>query len=224
MIRVWPEHSDGAAIFGAFISVLGGLFGMAFIGAFAFFVPLLLFPPVTSVTTGLLEIAVATAALYLVSNALTLLSRRRPGYHKDEASPLPRRRLSQRGLIAVSLALGILLVAYPGWWHHRLASREYAHSRICYAQLRTADRVPELQAKFAPGYLRYDAGLYLSTAEEHGAMLGIAKEGTDRDLSAAAAAYFSAYSAQATDRRSLLNDVTRCLNDEWAPHGEILNP
>src|SRR6185312_15991142 len=132
-MRLRRIESDGAAIFGAFISVVGGLFAMAFIGAFAIFVPLILVPPVTSLGIALLQLALATAAFYLVANALQALSKRRPGYHEEEASTLPRRRLGQPVLIAISFALGILLVAYPGWWHHRLASREYAHSRICYA-------------------------------------------------------------------------------------------
>lgn len=142
MMRLWPSTSDGAAIFGAFISVLGGLFAMAFLGAFAIFVPLLLFPPVNSVRTAVIEVALATAALYLVSNGLKLLSKRRPGYHEDAASPLPTRPLGQPVLLAISLAVAMLLIAYPAWWHRRLASREYAHSRACYAQLRAGTACP----------------------------------------------------------------------------------
>ena len=228
-MRVWPSISDGAATFGALISVLAGLFAMAFLGAFAFFVPLLLFPPVMSVRTGLIEIAVATAALYLVSNALKLLSKRRPGYHEDGASPLPQRRVSQPVLLAISFALAIVLVAYPAWWKHRLASREYEHSKTCYAQLETADRLTGFDAKFAPGYVEFKQARYLAVAEEHGAMLGMRRDAIDRDLGRTAAAFFKSYSALTPaaaqrNRPALLSDLTRCLNDDWAPHGEILNP
>lgn len=224
-MRIFSATSDGAAAFGALISVVAGLFAMTFLGTFAIFVPLLLFPPLTSVKVGLLQVGLATTALYLVSNALQTLSKRRPGYHEDGASPLARRQLSQPVLIAISFALGVLLVAYPGWWHHRLASREYAHSRVCYAQLRAADRVPELQANFAPGYLQYEAALYLSIAEEHGAMLGTAKDAVDRDLSEAAASFSSSASAhERRGRSALLTGVTECLDDDWAAHGEIANP
>ena len=102
-MRLWRTSSDGAAILGASISAIAGLFALAFIGAFAIFVPLILIPPVTSVAEALLQISLATAGVYVASNALKLLSRRRPGYHDDGADPAFGPKMHQPALLAISL-------------------------------------------------------------------------------------------------------------------------
>jgi hypothetical protein len=132
-------------------------------------------------------------------------------------------------LLGIAFALATLMVTYSSWWNHRLSSREYAHAKGCYAQLQTADRLPVLRAKFAPGDLPDNAAGYLSVAEEFGAKLAMRREAVEKDLHQAAAAHLKIYArlipaAAERNRRVLLGEVIRCLNDDWAPHGEFLNP
>lgn len=206
-----------------------GLFAMLVIGVFAVVVLLALLPPATTVTAGILEVTAATISLYVLSKAFQQLSKRRPGYHDDEATPVQSRRIPEPVLLGIAFALATFVVTYCSWWNHRLASREYAHSKGCYAQLQTADRVPGLGAKFAPAYLQYKSASYLGVAEEHGAKLGMRRGAVDQDLRQAAAADLTSYARltpAAAERtgRVLTDDVTRCANDDWAPHGELLNP
>lgn len=206
-----------------------GLFAMLVIGAFAVGALLALLPPATTVTAGIFEVTAATISLYILSKAFQQLSKRRPGYHDDEATRVQSRRIGEPVLLGIAFALATFVVTYCSWWNHRLASREYAHSKGCYAQLQTAARVPGLGATFAPGYLQYKAAAYASVAEEHGAKLGMRREAVDRDLRQAAVADVTSYvrlnpAAAERNGRVLMVKVIRCTNDDWAPHGELLNP
>ena len=132
-------------------------------------------------------------------------------------------------VVVVSLALGALVTIYHNWWIHRLASREYAHSRICYAQMETALHLQTLPNKFDVLGLERSAISYQDVAERHGAMLGISKAAIDTDLAQQKVIFWDRYSGMTAKRdgRQLTDffaDVTRCLNDDWAPHGEIFNP
>ena len=206
-----------------------GLFSMLIVGLFAVGALLALLPPATTVRGGIVQVTAGTISLYVLSKAFQQLSKRRPGYHDDEATPVQGRRFGEPVLLGIAFALTTLVVTYFSWWNHRLASREYAHSKTCFAQLQTADRVAGLGANFAPGYLRYVATRYMSTAEERGAKLGMRQGAISQDLRQAAAAYFKAYpaltpAAAQPSRNAFLSDIVQCANDDWAPHGEIVNP
>ena len=152
-----------------------GLFSILMVGLFVVGALLALLPPATTVRGGIAQVTAGTISLYVLSKAFQLLSKRRPGYHDDEATPVERRPVSEAVLLGISLALTTLVVTYFSWRNHHLLSREYAHSKTCYSQLETADRLPRFGANFAPGYLRYVATGFLSVAEEHGAKLGMRK-------------------------------------------------
>lgn len=225
----WPTADESGTILAAWVSAVAGLFAVAFIGTFAILALPMLLPPLATVSVAMLEIGTAAICVYFVTNALKLLSKRRGGYHEDGANPVYGTGIGQPALLGVSFAVAVIAVGYAGWWNHRLDSREYAHSKLCYAQLETADLTPRLNGNFVPGYLRNRAARYLSVAEEHGARLGMATNAMDRDLARSAAAYYDSYSAlpgATAERRQrpLLDDVERCANDEWAAHGEIFNP
>jgi hypothetical protein len=227
MIR-WPASSDGETVLVTSITAVAGLFAALFIGAFGVLALLSFVPPVTTIRAGVFQVGAATICLYVVSKLFELLTNRRVGYRDDGAASVPIRRVGDRALIGLSFAVASVAVIYVGWWHYRLAAREYAHSKLCYAELEAADRTPRLNANFAPTYLKHEAGLYLSVAEEHGAILAMRQQALHDDLIQAAAGYFNsprsaAGSAQQSDRL-LLSDVNRCIDDDWAPHGEILNP
>jgi len=225
----WPTAEESGTILAAWVSAVAGLFAVAFIGTFAILALPMLLPPLATVRVAMLEIGTLAICVYLVANALKLLSKRRGGYHEDGANPVYGTGIGQPALLGISLAVAVIAVGYAGWWNHRLSSREYTHSKLCYAQLESADRMPRLNSDFVAGYLGDRAASYLSMAEEHGARLGMATKAIDRDLARSAAAYYDSYSAlpgatAEPRQRALLNDVERCANDEWAAHGEVLNP
>jgi hypothetical protein len=212
----------------ACISGIAGLSALVLVALFGIAILLILVPPVTTAGAGILQIIAATIFVYVASNIPRLLSMRTAGYSDAETAP-QRKRVTEPALLGISFVLGTILVSYFGWWHHRLATREYAHSKGCYAQLETADRVPRLETKLALGNPGYQAALYLSNAELHGAMLGMRREVVDEEFSRAATAYFKSYAdlpttAAKTRDGPLLNDLIRCADDDWAPHGQLLNP
>ena len=220
-------HSNRAALV-TWLSVAAAISALSLVALFAISILQILVPPITTVGDAIVEVIAATIFLYVASKVPALLTLRTVGYSEAARAP-ENKHLSEPALLGISLVLAAIVVTYFGWWHHRLAAREYAHSKGCYAELETADRVPTLDAKFAPGELGYHAALYLSNAELHGGMLGMRREAIDADLPRAAAAYFKSYSKPpiaAAERRdsALLDDVLRCVNDDWAPHVEILNP
>jgi len=223
------SSSRSETILTASISAIAGLFALLFICTLGVLVLLIVVPPVTTGGAGIEQIAVATICLYLVSTTFKLLTKRRAGYRENDLASGRHSQVSERMLFGVSFAVATAGVIYSAWWHHRLASREYWHSRLCYVQLQTAIHLPRFEASFAPGGIGYHARLSLTVAETHGAMLGMRQEAVDSDLAQAAAAYFHSYAGltgvQAERANgALLNQIVRCVNDDWARHGEILNP
>jgi len=75
-----------------------------------------------------------------------------------------------------------------------------------------------------PGALSHGQALFV--AEKHGAWLGWGEAAIRRDFDRARRADLAGPAADAPARATaaLLGDVRRCFNDEWEPHGEMLNP
>lgn len=129
-------------------------------------------------------------------------------------------------LLIGALAFVVAITTYSTWWHHRLARREYAHSKGCYVELETAKLLPRERTRLDPFDAEDQAAVYLWNGQYHGSWLGWRPDAIRQDFDRASRSYRARYASNAspTKEPDLLHDVGRCFRDEWAAHGEIFNP
>jgi hypothetical protein len=164
--------------------------------------------------------------IYLVIKVSHAMVRPVAGYAAPSPTFRDMLRAGEPNLLLAALTVAVLATVYLDWWFHRLGEREYVHARGCYAQLKAAKLLPRGQTRLDPYEVEEQAGIYLFVAEKHGAWLGWDQDPIRRDFDRATRSYRARHAGDTSPRATaaLLGDVRRCFNDEWEPHGEILNP
>lgn len=130
-------------------------------------------------------------------------------------------------LIAITAALLINLYGY--WFIHRLGRREVAHATECYGRVGASESLPGIDKRFDYWTLATFTVDARRTAAKHAKWIGMDPSVLTGRLASSKASYARLYSYLSNhhqfaeiDRQMV--EIDRCIKDQWAPHGEILNP
>jgi hypothetical protein len=147
--------------------------------------------------------------------------------HADPAATLrDRLRAGEPMLVIAALSMSLLATMYLDWFFHRLGEREYIHARGCFERLETAKLLPRERTRLDPSVVERQAGIYMRVGERHGPWWGLGQAAIRNDFERARRSYLAGHAGNSSPQATaaLLEDVRRCFNDEWEPHGDLLNP
>jgi hypothetical protein len=174
----------------------------------------------------MLQIFGWAVCIYLVIKVSHAIARPVVAYADPAATFGNRLRAGEPMLLIAALSMSIFATMYLDWFFHRLGEREYVHARGCYARLAAVNLLPREQSRLEPYAVEHQAANYSLVGEQHGPWWGLSQATIRNDFERARRSYLAVHagnnSPQAT--AALLEEVRRCFNDEWEPHGDFLNP
>lgn len=151
------------------------------------------------------------------------------GFGRSQPTLSARLRAGEPLLLIGVLSLSGLVAVYATWWTNRFLEGHYAYASDCYSKLAASHVLPGRPARFGSYQAAEAARWYVSSAEIHGARLGMGIDVIDRSLDQGRVAYSDYFTKLASgDERGKIaasfDGLDRCLKDEGSPRGELLNP
>jgi hypothetical protein len=164
--------------------------------------------------------------IYLVIKAAHAMASPVAAYADPAATFRERLRAGEPMLLIAALSISIFATMYLDWFFHRLGEREYVHARGCYERLTAVNLLPREQTRLDPYVVEHQAGIYFRNGERHGPWWGLSQNTIRNDFERARRSYLAGHAGNTSPgaTAALLEEVRRCFNDEWEPHGDFLNP
>ncbi|WP_223031890.1 hypothetical protein [Hephaestia mangrovi] len=154
---------------------------------------------------------------------------RKRALSEDESGVTSAVKAGEPTVLLLALSIAFALNLYWTWWYHRLGAREVARATTCYALLSATHRLPGYEANAGVGRIEPGRASYMRVAIEHGAWIGVSAPNVRAMLAGKRSSFEVTYAALARQRdwrgvSLAFVDMQHCLNDQWAPHGEMFNP
>jgi len=177
----------------------------------------------------MIKILLWALCLYLVFKLCHLNFSPKKNFAYDDRSLRDKLIAGEPYVILIAVAAAALINLYSYWFVHRLARREVAHATECYGRVGASQKLAGINTRFDYWLLETFTADARNIAIEHAKWINMDLHSVQAGLQSSKAKYSAVYyKLSSRNNVQKINqeetEIERCVNDQWAPHGEILNP